>query len=366
MSSQPRAGTSRPPEETGSPRDTGSRRWDGGRSEELPAGPPRRKALIAAAIGVGVLVLAAAGLLVTDTVRAQRAEERRAAARAAAGDAARDAVQTYLQALVDADAEAALAQARTAPAGTLLTDEVLAASQERGGLAEPTTTGADLEQDADGRVGRGTVTARYTVAGQERSVTYDVTNTPGGWRLDDVTATATLGAAPVRVNGVTASGEQEVFPGAYDIAATSDRVVLDEPAGSVTDPAEPVDWAARPTLSEKGRRDAIEAGRRALDACLARKELTPAGCPMIQWRPGDIAVDTPTITYTLEGDPWAEFEPRLSDDGRHVTGMLTTAIHLSADASRGDASGRVNDTQTSTVAVSIDIAAARPAVEFRG
>ena len=340
------------------------------RSEQMGGPKKTPKGLITGVIAAAVvLVLAVGGYFIHDAAQTKRTEERRADALAAETDAARAAVQAYLQALVDGDARAALDQAVEAPEGSLLTDEVLDSSNEQGGIEAPATTDATMKQSEDDSVPSGVVSATFLVQGVEEATDFAVTNTPEGWRLESVTAPVDLGDVEVRINGVTATGVVEAFPGTYTMTSTNDRLKIDRSDLSVLEVGQesPADWSPRPELSDKGRKDVVAAGRRALDACLAKKELAPQGCPMVWWEERNgMSVDEKTVEYTLTNDPWRDFDPRVSANGTEASGILHTKVRAQAEAKRNGAVGTVDDTQEQTFTLVADVSAPQVKVTFTG
>lgn len=339
------------------------------RTEQM--GGPKKKApkgliigLIAAAV---VLVLAVGGYFIHNAVQTKRAEERRAEALATETDAASAAVQAYLQALADGDAQAALDQAAEAPESPLLTDEVLDSSNEQGGIEAPATTDATMKQLEDDSVPSGVVSATFMVQGVEAAADFAVTNTPEGWRLESVTNPVDLGDIAVKVNGVKATGVVEAFPGTYTMTSANDRLKVDRSDLSVLEVGKelPADWTTQPELSDKGRKDVIAAGKRAIDGCLAKKELMPQGCPMIRWEEKDgIRLDKETLKYTLTNDPWRDFDPRLAANGTEATGTLTTKVRLQANATQNGAEGTVEDKQEQSFTLVADVSEPRVKVTF--
>ena len=339
------------------------------RSEQM--GGPKKKApkgliigLIAAAV---VLVLAVGGYFIYDAVQTKRAEERRADALATETDAASAAVQAYLQALVDGDAQAALDQAAEVPESPLLTDEVLDSSNEQGGIEAPATTDATMKQLEDDSVPSGVVSATFMVQGVEAAADFAVTNTPEGWRLESVTNPVDLGDIAVKVNGVKATGVVEAFPGTYTMTSANDRLKVDRSDLSVLEVGKelPADWTTQPELSDKGRKDIIAAGKRALDGCLSKKELAPQGCPMVRWEvPEGINVDQGTINHTLKNDPWRDFDPRLAANGTEATGTLSTKVQTRADATKNGAAGTLEDDQEQSFTLVADVSEPQVKVTF--
>lgn len=322
---------------------------------------PNRKKLIIVIVAVVVaLVLVAATVLIVQEVQKRRAEQRRVDALTAATQKAEGAVTSYLNALSEADAETALSLASEPTEGTLLTEEVLTASNENGGVSDPQITGSQLVQLEDDTVPHGTVTATYQVGGTplKEPVTFEVVNSPDGWRLAQVAATVDVDTGTKKINGQDVSETTVLaFPGTYQVAATSDRLRFTNEGFTVSDPAATdLSWSAASELTDAGRRAVVDAGRRSLDACLSKKELAPAGCPMITWRESNgIDIEESTIEYTLENDPWAR--PELTLGGTQVLAVIETEISLYADATQNGSSGYVEDTQTKQTILTADISA---------
>lgn len=332
-----------------------------------PGGPhaPKksRKGLwIALGCVAGALVLIGGVLLIVDKVQSDRAAERRENQLTEQTEAAKQVVTDYLTAIADGDAEAALAVVKDAPEGPLLTDEALEASNSEGGLTDPQVTDASMQQLEDDSVPRGQITASYTVGDLDvPSRTFDVENSAEGWRIKDATSTAAIGGTGAKINGQKLPAdttEVAVFPGTYAFTASNDRLQINADPQVVTGlPEESLTWSFSPTLSEKGTKDILSAGRASLDACLNKKELAPAGCPMINWQESNgIKVDQSTIRYTLENDPWANVDLALNGEGTAATAMITTTIKINANATQNGASGTLDaDPANRTTPMTADI-----------
>ncbi|MBF4572201.1 hypothetical protein ITJ64_06695 [Herbiconiux sp. VKM Ac-1786] len=192
---------------------------------------------------------------------------------------ASDTVEAFFTALSDADAETALGMISQAPDDdTLLTDEVLAASNE---LA-PITGFAIVDDTTEN--GYGDVTVSYSLGGTPVTAEYSVDDyDEDGWMITgglsylNVDRFDGLG---VTVNGQEVTGgELQVFPGTYELATTLPNFTLSGTTTvAATEPFGSLDVSdIEPGLSEAALGQFRSLVQSAVDACIASTTLA-AGC----------------------------------------------------------------------------------------
>jgi hypothetical protein len=191
------------------------------------------------------------------------------------------AVEDYFAAIADGDAETALGLMSDAPDDdTLLTDEVLAASNELAPItavevADLTDGSSSGEVSVNYLLGDAPVTASYNVVDYDDDGTWELTGGLGYLSLSRFTG---LG---VTVNGqpVEASGELQVFPGTYEFATTLPNFTLTGTTTvAATEPFATVDTTdIEPALSEPALAQFRSLVKAAVDACVASTSLA-AGC----------------------------------------------------------------------------------------
>lgn len=186
--------------------------------------PPRRTGLIVSLIAGGVvLLLVLGGVFVVQsfirTVRGPVAGEEDLAA-------ARSTVEDYLTAISEGDAVGALTYVHADDDEELLTDEVLASSNARGGIGEFVV--GDAVDKGHGDIG---VEVKFGTGADAMSYTYRVYDL-GGWRIADglvdagSAAYALAGLDPT-VNGFEIRPESaSLFPGTYDISIESEYLTV--------------------------------------------------------------------------------------------------------------------------------------------
>ncbi|MGD7704710.1 hypothetical protein [Microlunatus sp. Y2014] len=276
----------------------------------VPPGAPKKKsngpmiALISSIAAVVVIAAIVAGVVLSR------------GAGGFGGGGPTEAVQGYFDAIVAGDAEAALGYAQVDPTDkTFLTNEVLTKSNE---LA-PITNVVVAEVDDDYIY---EVPVSFTIGERNINANIRVEEIGNDWKLQSVASEVNieyLGIKPT-INGVAATANKVfLFPGTYQFSTGNEYVTFPEGKDVIT-----VDQPSRfssssisemqPTLTEEGSAAMIAAANKSLDACLAKKELAPEGCP-IQARPnlenGAIKLDMNSLKFTKEGDQFADAEPRL-------------------------------------------------------
>ena len=193
-----------------------------------------------------------------------------------------DAVSAYLQALAAGDAVAALSYAADpAPTGVLLTNEVLAESQNRAALSEIQVPVVE-DQNAT------SVSATYTLGSSAVSESFDVVKVADAWKISRAVKDLDLslivdGSVPVKINGVKVDQESvAVLPGSYAfttglryIGYGSKNVVL------VKSPYVEADtYRIQSQLTNSGEKAVISATKKSFNKCLKAHSLKPKNCPM--------------------------------------------------------------------------------------
>lgn len=340
-----------------------------------PRTHPKKRALMVGA-GILALVLVVVGALAFRDYRARVAEERALAERAAELSrqeaAATDSARGYLEALAASEADGALSFAAAPPEGNndLLTRDVLLEANKRAAIGGVTIDGVALAEESPGVWNTGTAQTRYTIGDQPQTVDLPLRKVGDAWKLDRVAAPVKLGLnGPDRlVNGVTAPpGMYNLFPGSYSVTSTNPLIGLTATEFTLASPVDDTtDWEPAPTLSDEGRAQSIEAAKRAVDACLQRKELAPPECPWIRWRESNgVVIDKSTIQYTLVGDPWANVDFRFY--GGTMTAATTVDIthRIDAQATQNGVRGTLQASERTLPAyITVDLAQGQPQVSF--
>ena len=281
--------------------------------------PNKRKPLMILAAGLAVLLIVAG--IVWAVISTANSNRDKAIAQTAT---------TYLKAIADADAPAALATLADKPANTtLLTGEVLAASR----TAAPLT---DIRVGAPAFDGgsAATIPASYKLGDQAVSTTLHLEGDGRTqWLLSDGTADLTLSStAGLQVNTAPLTeATNPVFPGAYTAATGTPDVTLEgTPTAVVATPdAEPTALSVTPALSEAGKANVLTAVKTRFDECLAATEARPANCPF-GVRTDDVEVTPGSVKFALVNDPWAGFAPSLDAATLSATGQFPYVIDATA------------------------------------
>nr|WP_294694286.1 hypothetical protein [uncultured Friedmanniella sp.] len=278
------------------------------------AGSQRRwrpKVLVAA----GLALLLVAGLTIAGlTGRDNQAPQAQGGAGAdgtqSAGTTGKpsDAVRGYLEALAARDADRAVGYLEPAPSRRFLTPKVLQASAKKvplSGVDVPELTGEDTAQ----------VPADYSLGRQRISERYSVVKADGRWKIARGVSELDLTeqrkqALPLRlrINGVSLATDTAVlFPGHYTFSTSSKWVGYGTGAAFVlTGPSDPASPRLVPTLRPGAEAAFLRATKKAMDACLAQRKLSPSGCPNRLKADSNQKVDEDTIRWTLTNDPYAD------------------------------------------------------------
>jgi len=258
-----------------------------------------------------------------------------------------DAVAAYLQALAAGDATAALSYAADpAPAGPLLTNEVLAESRDR---AELKGIDVPVVDDQNAK----SVSATYTLGSTAVHESFDVVKVAGTWKLSRAVKDIDLafivdGPVPVKINGVKVSEESvAVLPGSYEFSTGlpyvgfgSKNVVL------VRSPYVDADtYNIQSQLTGAGKKAAIRAAKKSYYQCLKANSLTPKNCP--QKFKSKYNYNKSTITWRRTGkDPFRK--PSVTFSGTQARIQVPIDLKLSGSCSYQGRSGNCSGSLTGT------------------
>lgn len=198
--------------------------------------------------------------------------------------------------------------------GALLTDEAYAETRRISPISDVHVHAADPGADE--------VEVSYRLGTTLVDTAVPVTpSSDGGFRLTRTTVSVSFALAhdatlPLLVNGQPVGQGQhvEVVPGSY-VPTTGEPLVGYAPGSSLevralATPDAP-QQQLQPELTAEGRAAFLAAAKDSLQECLARQDLTPAGCPMA--RATSRSVTPGTVVWELGGDPLSKARPVLTD-----------------------------------------------------
>lgn len=288
----------------------------------------RPKVVAAVVIGIAVLAL----VLVGFTASGWWGRARQSPA---------ETVLHYLAAIADADADSALKLLADPPADRrLLTPAVLSTSRTLNPMTQIRVRQTSPTE----------VTATYLLGGQEVTARFDlVREFDGVYRIQRGTTTAYLTLPqnlPVHINGVPVTNHQaEVFPGAYVLTTGLENVHYVDADFIVSGPRANPKLVPTAELSQRGREAFLQAAAARLADCVTKKSLNPDGCPQRVALQADQEPDTPSIVWTVLGDPFSGATPRLSVNDQTVAELrLEVRLQLRAAMSQSGVPGTVDDT----------------------
>ena len=246
-----------------------------------------------------------------------------------------DTVRRYLEALAAGNAEAARAEAASQPADvSMLTDDVIAAALAETPITEinvPPVT--DVEPDDE----TARVPASYLIGEERVNESVDVIRSDGSWKVAETAVGVDLSSVrsenvPLVVNGATINADSiTVFPGRYEI--TSDLDHIDYGEDNVIFIASASDSVStggiEPTLSSAGAKAFTDAIDAELDACVAKKELVPKGCPFGYKLGYQEKITKKSIKWSLASEP--EHDPYLDSNDQSM-GKATFDLKLELTA----------------------------------
>jgi hypothetical protein len=250
-----------------------------------------------------------------------------------------DAVTAYLHALAAGDAAAALSYAADpAPTGPLLTDEVLAKSQNRAALTE---IHVPVVEDQNATA----VSATYMLGDSAVSETFDVVKVADSWKLSRAVKDLDIGflvsgSIPVKINGVKVNKDSvAVLPGSYAfttglpyVGYGSKNVVL------VKSPYVEADtYRIQSQLTKSGKKAVISATKKSYNKCLKADSINPKNCPM-KFKP-DYDYTKGTVTWRQAGrDPFRK--PKITFSGTQVRIEIPLDLKLSGSCTSQGRSGK--------------------------
>ncbi|PRI11765.1 hypothetical protein B4915_04815 [Leucobacter massiliensis] len=257
------------------------------------------------------------------------------------------AVEEYLQALADGDATTARKLAGGSTSDRLLSDEVLARSNE---LAPITNISVDEEPSSESDYDA-VVSATFDLGDTSVARDFRVYNSySSGWQLSDAVLSTSLSAfdgLDLQINGVEAGGDRVTFfPGAYEFELGAEAFELDsdDKVFVIADQNDITSlYDVQPTLTEEATQTFRELVRASLEECLASTALTtPCGLDVSsELSDGSIPVaDTAKRTLTPEGDAALKsLKPRTDyDNPTLVTSSdyirISTSIEADKDGQR--------------------------------
>jgi hypothetical protein len=265
-----------------------------------------------------------------------------------AAPTASDAVEKYLTALSEGDAETALTFIETFADTSLLTDEVLTASQELAPISDIVVE----EQSEDASRYEAVVSATFTLGGETVEREFNAYSSDDSWVISDGVILATLSnfadLAPT-VNGATpADPEPVLFPGAYQIALGYEEFALDSDTDTftlTTDADSEQFWDIYPVLTDEGAATFRSLVRAAIEECVAMKTLaTPCGMDLTGI---DLAGSTPvegTVTRTIPSDEWSTFDSVVPEVDYSTPSIVSTYETPNVDMTlQGDSGGTTSE-----------------------
>ncbi|MDR0284406.1 MAG: hypothetical protein LBI33_05880 [Propionibacteriaceae bacterium] len=228
------------------------------------------------------------------------------------------AVQAYLDALAQGDATTALQYSATQPTDpTFTTNTFLTAAITANPLADiqvtdPGTSTSPVDVNATYTLGGTPVDAHFRVQKHDRTWLLD-----GGFLSLNLSQLLGKGV-PLALNDVAldqASPKIDLFPGVYTFSSLNPMLTFPTPDITIAFPESAPTFTLSFALSPDGVSRLQAAAKTALDACLTRQELAPAGCGFgfasatgtpdpatITWTLGEGAPDITTLAPTLEAN----------------------------------------------------------------
>lgn len=312
-----------------------------------PGGGRNNLVIIAVAAGLAIILAVGVGFLVTRDGGKEEAggpggggASSETSPPPEQGGKPSDPVQGYLEALAAGDAETAIGFAKTAPADkTLLTDEVLQASNERAPISE-----ISVPEVTDEYTRR--VSAAFKVGDQSVNQDFRVEQVGSEWKITEIVADLELSrvranSVPMLINGVTVDSDAlKVFPGSYEF--TTGLKYLDYGKSNVLVVEGPDSYARTSDIELAPTKEGTKAFTAAAKAhhkkCVAKKELAPKGCPNIA--DVDEKAKKGTVKWTVSGDPWASFKPRMSyDDPASIESRFSANYKVTFTDTKGTKQG---------------------------
>lgn len=324
-------------------------------------------AAIAVVAGIGIGTLIAQNSAPSDAAPTANAPSASATSDTQASETAvTDVTETFLDALVQGDAAAALAVLSSAPSGSsapLLAEDVYAAATHP---SEYEITGISVEQQ------QATVRATLVIDGVSHPTEFTLAPDSAagqGWSItsaplvsiaaEDVGDVSAVNGVAVDLSAVTPGTSLVALPGGYRFAAPPDRGYLTF-GGDVTVIAAPGSAAAiafTPTLSSAGKQAAVAEVQARIATCMESDAFRPRDCPNVlemidpvtraitsisrSWinAPTATLVDNSTSTSASYAVVITGGDVRISYEWRYAEGEPWTADDETHTAVFGSASG---------------------------
>ncbi|MBS1673783.1 MAG: hypothetical protein JSS74_07440 [Actinobacteria bacterium] len=281
---------------------------------------------------------------------------------------AADTVKAYLTAVSRGDAKTALGYLESVPDKKLLTDSVLKASDQLGGVSHISVKkGGESKYTA-------TVAATFEVGGRTVSTTYEVYKSKDAWKVANGVIPISLDGLrgfDATFNGVSTAGitAAYVFPGAYQIVLDSKYFSIDGDATfaiASTDDASAL-YDVRTKLNDAGVTEFRSLVRTAVEACVAMKTLaTPCGMDITGIDLSGATAVEGSVTRTLTADGSADLDALAPESSGSTPTVVSAYDSISVDMTLQGSDG-----QTYTVTLggylgtpTVDFGAASPTVTW--
>ncbi len=236
-------------------------------------------------------------------------------------------VLDYFAALQAGDADKALSLARQRPSDlSLLTDEVLKASNELGAITDV---------QVNGRTDR-SVRVSYRLDGSQTYATINVTKVSGDWKLRDVAFPVGMMSAEdgsLFLNGIEVKKGAVAFPGLYEVGTGSKHLEWSQETVTVRPDETANVMPLSLSISDDGEQAARDAIRAKWDSCMKKKELQPKGCPFQMKLNGTVNSDT--IRWSADPHPADTWVMMPLTDPTKVSGPAAYGLRLSFDYTAG-------------------------------
>lgn len=260
-------------------------------------------------------------------------------------------VKEYFEALAAGDADKALSYAANEPTDTtLLTDEVLKASNALGAITDVSITSRSEK----------TVRVSYRIGGQLDSVNYEVVKTDDGWKMREVAfplgVTGTVKNVPLEINGARVKDAEDalVFPGTYELSTGSDYLAWSEPKQTVRGGTLQMPLTTTAELTDAGEKAARDAIRDLWDTCMDKKDLKPKGCPF-QLAQLNGTVDKSSIRWSADPHPAKSWVIMPLRDATQLEGRTIYGLRLVFDYTNGGNSYHYDRTVTLSLNIYMDL-----------
>jgi hypothetical protein len=309
--------------------------------------------------GVAVFLVLAVILVVALVAVANNGDDPGTAGGAGGGKAESQpaAVKAYLNAVADGDAKKALSLAAVQPLDKdFLTDDVLAESAETAKIT-------DIKVGEVANEYTSSVPATFKIGEQTVTEDFQVTKSGDDWKMNEVGSTMDFtsmrnNTLPLMLNGKAVEVDKvTLFPGTYTLSTGTDTITYGT-TGQLTvkggsDYLSTSDLM--PTLTPEGERAFVDAVKASAQACLEKKDLSPANCPNKAGN-GGYRIDKATIKWTKRGgtNPFANLKPRLDYDSPNIA-EVRPSLQLTVRADCSSPSGRCESITYSIKTAAVDM-----------